>query len=135
MKTLRILIASLGVLTFGMAHAQQAAPPEGSPARSQATGDATSGVAAWYGRKFTGRKTASGKRFDPNAMTAAHRSLPFGTRVKVTNLKNQRSVLLTITDRGPTSQDRIIDVTQAAARKLGFLRAGLAEVSLEVVGR
>ena len=93
------------------------------------------GTAAWYGRKFAGRRTASGQRFNPAALTAAHPTLPFGTRVKVTNQANQRSVVVTINDRGPTSPGRVIDVSLAAARRLGFVRAGLTEVTLEVVGQ
>ena len=90
------------------------------------------GVAAWYGHKFAGRRTASGKRFNPNAMTAAHPTLPFGTRVNVTNTRNNRNVLVTINDRGPTSPKRMLDVSVAAAKKLGFVRAGLTEVKLEI---
>ena len=94
-----------------------------------------SGTAAWYGKKFNGRKTASGSRFNAAAMTAAHPSLPFGSRVKVTNTKNNRSVVVLINDRGPTTPGRILDVSHAAANKLGFTRQGTAEVRLEVVGR
>lgn len=145
MKTFRIAISSLGLLAATLANAQQAAAPAAEPAKPAAAaapaaspapaGDATSGTAAWYGRKFAGRKTASGQRFNPHAMTAAHPTLAFGTRVKVTNTKNKRSVVVTINDRGPTSPGRIIDVTQAAAKKLGFIRAGLTDVTLEVVGQ
>lgn len=143
MKRFRIAIASLGLLAATLANAQQSAPPAAEAAKPAATlaataaaaGDATSGTAAWYGRKFAGRRTASGQRFNPHAMTAAHPTLAFGTRVKVTNTKNNRSVVVTINDRGPSSPGRIIDVTQAAAKKLGFIRAGLTEVGLEIVGK
>jgi rare lipoprotein A len=94
-----------------------------------------SGTAAWYGRKFNGRRTASGQRFNAGAMTAAHPSLAFGTRVRVTNTSNKRSVVVVINDRGPTTPGRILDVSQAAAKKLGFTRAGTAQVTLEVVGQ
>ena len=99
-----------------------------------ATGDVTTGKAAWYGKKFNGRKTASGQRFNAAALTAASNTLPFGTLVKVTNLKNKKSVTVRINDRGPKQADRIIDVTRAAAARLGMLKSGLAEVELKVVG-
>ncbi|MFX5839410.1 septal ring lytic transglycosylase RlpA family protein, partial [Acinetobacter baumannii] len=79
---------------------------------------------------FHGRLTASGELHHRGEMTAAHRTLPFGTRVKVTNLKNKRSVVVTVNDRGPHKPGRIIDVSQAAARELGFLRPGLTGVRL-----
>lgn len=93
------------------------------------------GKIAWYGQKFAGRKTASGERFNPNAMTMAHKTLPFGTRVKVTNPKNNRSVTLRVNDRGPTKEGLLGDVSQAAAQRLGMLRAGVIEAKLEVIGK
>lgn len=99
-----------------------------------ATGDVTTGKAAWYGKKFNGRKTASGQRFNAGLLTAASNTLPFGTLVKVTNLKNKKSVTVRINDRGPKQPDRIIDVTRAAAARLGMLKSGIAEVELKVVG-
>ncbi len=114
--------------------ASPSAPAQAS-ANAAAASDAMSGTAAWYGRKFNGRKTASGQRFNAAAMTAAHPSLPFGTRVRVTNTANKRSVVVVINDRGPTTPGRMLDVSQAAAKKLGFTRAGTASVTLEVVGR
>jgi rare lipoprotein A len=141
MKKLRIALAALGLLAATVANAQQPAPAAAEPAKAAApapavaaAADASSGTAAWYGRKFAGRKTASGQRLNPHAMTAAHPSLPFGTRVKVTNTRNKRSVVLTINDRLSAGSGRILDVTQAAAKKLGFIRSGLTEVTLEVVG-
>ena len=91
------------------------------------------GMASWYGSEFLGRSTASGELFDPNRLTAAHPKLPFGTLVRVTNLKNLESTFLRITDRGPLSGGRMIDVSWAAAKDLGFLDAGLARVEIEVV--
>ena len=91
------------------------------------------GVAAYYSNRFNGRKTASGQRFNNGAMTAAHNTLPFGTRVKITNVKNNRSVVVRITDRGPTTPGRSFDLTRAAASKLGYVRAGLTEVKAEIV--
>lgn len=92
---------------------------------------AQSGVASIYA--YAGGRTASGERVSPGALTAAHRTLPFGTMVRVTNERNGRSVVVRINDRGPFVRGRVIDVTPAAAHALGF--SGLAEVSLDVVGR
>ena len=100
-----------------------------------AAGDVTTGKAAWYGKKFNGRKTASGQRFNSASLTAASNTLPFGTLVKITNLKNKKSVTVRINDRGPQQADRIIDVTRAAAARLGMLKSGLAEVEIKVVGQ
>lgn len=94
-----------------------------------------SGKASWYGPKFHGRPTASGEKFNQNAMTAAHRHLPFGTRVKVTNMNNGRSVVVRINDRGPFIGGRIIDLSAAAARTLGLIQSGVAPVSLQILGR
>ena len=91
------------------------------------------GVASYYGKKFHGRKTASGEQFDMNAMTAAHRTLPFGTKVRVTNLENGNRVVLRINDRGPVSEQRIIDVSYGAAKELGFVTQGLTRVRIEVL--
>ena len=92
------------------------------------------GRASWYGRPFHGRRTASGQIFNMNAFTAAHRTLPLGTRVRVTNLANGRSVVVIINDRGPFVKGRIIDVSRHAARRLGFQRKGTARVRVRVVG-
>jgi rare lipoprotein A len=92
------------------------------------------GVASWYGNEFHNRKTASGVRFDTHAMMAAHRTLPFGTKVRVTNLTNHKSCIVEITDRGPFSHGRIIDLSYAAAEELGMMEAGIANVQLELIG-
>ncbi|WP_448679366.1 septal ring lytic transglycosylase RlpA family protein [Pseudomonas nicosulfuronedens] len=89
------------------------------------------GTASYYGKAHHGKRTASGERFNQNALTAAHRTLPFGTRVKVTNLDNGRSVVVRINDRGPFGRGRIIDVSKAAAEQLNMLRSGTAPVRLE----
>ncbi len=91
------------------------------------------GTASLYGRQFHGHPTASGEPYDMNAMTAAHTSLPLGSRVRATNLANGRSVILTINDRGPFSHNRIIDVSRRAADRLGFRREGTAEVRVQVI--
>jgi rare lipoprotein A len=91
------------------------------------------GIASWYGPRFHGRKTASGEVFDQNKMTAAHRTLPFGTRVELTHVKNGRSVEVRINDRGPYRRGRIIDVSRAAAADLGMKNAGLARVQIRPI--
>jgi rare lipoprotein A len=106
--------------------AQPAAKPHGKIYR---------GVASWYGSVFNGRKTASGETFDMNAMTACHPTLPFGSMVRVVNLRNRKSVVVRITDRGDlgSNNGRIIDLSYAAAEKLHMTQAGLARVSIEVL--
>jgi peptidoglycan lytic transglycosylase len=91
------------------------------------------GVATWYGRKFHGKKTASGERYDMYAMTAAHTILPIPSYARVTNLANGRSVVVRINDRGPFHADRIIDLSYAAAYKLGYVSAGSAKVEVEAI--
>ena len=88
------------------------------------------GKASWYGPGFHGKRTASGERFDMNDLTAAHRTLPFGTRVRVRNPQNGREVVVRINDRGPHISDRIIDLSKAAAATLDLLQAGEAPVVL-----
>ena len=91
------------------------------------------GIASWYGGKFHGRLTANGEIFDTNKLTAAHRTLPFDTRVKVTNLNTGKSVVVRINDRGPFLHGRIIDLSQAAAMKIGMLESGTAPVTVEIL--
>ncbi len=91
------------------------------------------GVASWYGNEFHGRPTSSGEVFDTNDLTAAHRTLPFGTYVMVTNLENDRSVVVRINDRGPFVRGRIIDLSYAAARTLGLIGPGTARVRLDIL--
>ncbi|MCC5619501.1 septal ring lytic transglycosylase RlpA family protein [Nostoc sp. CHAB 5836] len=93
------------------------------------------GIASYYGYDFSGNRTASGQRFNPEGMTAAHRSLPFGTQVRVTNTRNGRSVVLRINDRGPFIRGRVIDVSTGAARILGMIGSGVAPVHIEVLGK
>lgn len=92
-----------------------------------------SGHASYYGKRFAGRKTASGERFDPQALTAAHRTLPFGSLVRVTNPRNGRSVIVRVNDRGPHSRDRAIDLSRAAAEEIDLVRHGVGEVEMELV--
>jgi len=90
------------------------------------------GIASYYASKFQGRKTASGQRYDKRKLTAAHNGLVLGSKVRVTNLKNKRSVVVTINDRG-AFKNRLIDLSYAAAKKLGFVKAGLARVKVTVL--
>jgi rare lipoprotein A len=91
------------------------------------------GIASYYADKFHGRKTSSGEIYDKMDFTAAHRELPFGTRVKVTNLSNNLSVVVRINDRGPQSTKRLIDLSRAAAEEIDMIRAGIIEVEIEIV--
>jgi rare lipoprotein A (peptidoglycan hydrolase) len=115
------------------------APSEGTPAATNwmaapsFPSSTQFGVASWYGPGFQGLPMASGPPFDMNAMTCAHRELPLGTMVKVTDLLNSRSVVLHVTDRGPYVGGRVLDVSRAAAQYLGFRASGLAPVRIEVV--
>jgi rare lipoprotein A len=91
------------------------------------------GVASWYGHPHHGRLTASGRRFNMYELSAAHRTLPFGTRLRVTNLRNGRSVAVTITDRGPFVRQRMLDLSYAAARELDMIAPGTAPVRIEIL--
>lgn len=93
------------------------------------------GKASWYGPGFHGRRTANGERFNTEAYTAAHRSLPFGTKVRVTNLSNGQAVVVRINDRGPYIGGRVIDLSKAAAQAIGMIRSGTAPVRIEILGR
>ncbi|GAB4129096.1 MAG: hypothetical protein OHK0045_10570 [Raineya sp.] len=95
---------------------------------------AQTGMASYYAGKFNGRKTANGEIYDSKKLTAAHRTLKFGSMVKVTNLKNNKSVVVRINDRGPFAHSRIIDLSQVAAQEIDMLKTGTAKVKLELVG-
>ena len=118
-----LILAALSTLLAGCA----------SPGRIDLQGYRAEGLASYYGARHHGRKTASGERFDQHALTAAHRSLPFGSRVQVTNLGNGKSVVVRINDRGPYARGRIIDLSQKAAEQLDMLRDGVARVRVEQV--
>ena len=110
-------------------HSMPSAPLHASPSGALVQ----HGKISYYGRRFEGRLTANGERFDPDAMTMAHRSLPLGTIVEVTNDANGRRVRLRVNDRGPVPRDRVADVTVAASQRLGFTRAGLTDATIDVV--
>jgi rare lipoprotein A len=113
--------------------AAQPAAPASAPAKREPPWEQV-GEATWYGAKLAGHRTADGERFDPRQMTAAHRTLPFGTWVEVTRVDNGMHVRVRITDRGPWGHpERIIDLSRAAADRLGMRRRGMTRVSLRVV--
>ena len=91
------------------------------------------GVASWYGEEFQGNETASGEIFDQEGLTAAHRKLPLGTRIRVTNLRNSRSAILRVNDRGPNVRGRLLDVSYAAAQRLGFEATGAVKVRIKIL--
>lgn len=129
LRSTAVLVLLLALSACGTSGHSVLKEPYDSPS------SASTGIASWYGPGFHGRQTASGARFDQNALTAAHRSLPFGTKVRVTNLSNGRSVVVTINDRGPFVGGRIIDLSKKAASKIGMVRQGTAKVRVEVIGR
>ena len=112
-----------------------AVPPPPTPPSTGDTeiGTQQRGRISMYGNEFAGRKTASGEPFDPAALTMAHRTMAFGTRVRVTNLENRRSVEVVVNDRGPFVRGRIADVSEAAARRLGMVADGVVEAELEIL--
>lgn len=104
-----------------------------STPNSSASGHSDTGQASYYGNEFHGRKTANGERFDQGKLTAAHRSLPFGTRVKVTNTQNGKTVVVRVNDRGPFVKGRIIDLSSSAFRSIASLNAGVVPVRIQVM--
>lgn len=138
MRRLRFLPLSLAILflSAGCAAGPGEIPvtgPTGEESAHHAHAWRQVGLASYYGSEFHGSATATGHAYDERELTAAHRSLPFGTRVRVTNIESGKSVIVTITDRGPFVHGRIIDVSWKAARELGFLRSGLAKVRVETL--
>jgi rare lipoprotein A len=133
-RAVAIVIVSLAACLSGCAGREPASAPRAGATRILQTRE---GLASFYGREFHGRITASGIKFDMNAMVAAHPSYPFGTRVRVTNLANGRSAVVRVVDRGPAPELQaaglIIDVSHRAAQVLGFVQRGRARVRLEVL--
>ncbi|MBA4166501.1 MAG: septal ring lytic transglycosylase RlpA family protein [Chitinophagaceae bacterium] len=131
----RLLFASLLLTQAGtVLHAQNAHHVRTSN-KKKAVPEIETGVASYYGSKFKGRLTASGQRYDPMKMTAAHNRLPMGTRIKVTNIHNRRSVIVVVNDRLHYRNKRLVDLSRAAALKLGYTGRGLTKVRVEVLGR
>ena len=136
---LRTFVAWLGLAMAGtlLAQTPAATPPANPPTATPPAvkpGDNMEGLAAVYSDKLQGHKTASGEVFSQTKFTAAHPSLAFGTNVKVTNTKNNKTVDVRINDRGPTQAGRVIDMSSAAASKIGIGKKAMAPVKLEVVG-
>jgi len=126
-----MVMAVLAVLTGCATAPDRGRPGSDAAALTKSPGaEIGRGRASWYGPGFHGKRTASGERFDMNDLTAAHRTLPFGTRVRVRNIQNGREVVVRINDRGPQIRDRIIDLSKAAAAALDLLHAGEAPVVL-----
>ena len=123
-----LLIYAILLCSLPSLYAQKSAPPAtGSVSRSAKTG-----IASYYGAKFHGKRMANGQKFDENGLTAASNTLSLGTWVRVSNLRNNKSVIVQITDRMHPKNKRLIDLSKAAAKKLGFLNRGLAKVKVEV---
>jgi len=115
------------------ASASQPTPPGTSNAGALARKPVQHGKVSWYGRRFAGRTTASGERFDPHALTMAHRSLPLGAVVDVTNDANGRHVRVRVNDRGPYCGNRVADLSRAASERLGFVDSGVTDATIRVV--
>jgi rare lipoprotein A len=129
----RSLFVSTAVCALLLTAAGAFAQAQPAPATASASDHRLSGLAAVYSDRLNGHKTASGKRYDKKALTAAHPTLPFGSKVKITNEKNGKSVVVTINDRGPTQPERVFDISQAAAKQIGIGPKSMAPVKAEVV--
>jgi rare lipoprotein A len=128
------LTGAILAILLGVAGARAASPGDQVAVKSAHHHWYQFGVASWYGRFFQGKTTASGEPYNEYAMTCAHRTLPLGSILRVTNLRNHRSVIVTVNDRGPVPKDRVIDLSKAAAEDLGFSERGLAPVKVELIG-
>lgn len=132
-------VASADYLVYQVSNVQHYDLDEQQQAAYQPSPEPTNrsqniGKASYYGIQYHGRPTSSGETYDMYAMTAAHPSLPFGTRIRVTNLQTGQSVIVRVNDRGPFKPGRIVDVSQAAAEQLGLLLNGTADVQIDIVG-
>jgi rare lipoprotein A (peptidoglycan hydrolase) len=125
----------IAALTFGCATTSRYAYPSSTETQTPLSSFRQTGMASYYAREFDGRQTASGERFNMKDLTAAHQTLPFNTRVRVTNLSNGLSVVVRINDRGPFKKNRIIDLSYAAAKKIGLIGPGTTEVEIVVVNQ
>lgn len=123
MKTRVLAVALLALLSYGCATSRPQQPETGT----------LRGVASWYGEEFAGRTTANGEIFDPSGLTAAHRTLPFGTVLDVRNVKTAQSVRVRVNDRGPYIGNRVIDLSYAAAREIGLVEPGIGDVEISIV--
>ncbi len=126
------LVLSVFVMS-GQAKSVKATSSERADEKASAPGPRMHGHVSFYGRAFSGRKTANGERFDPSALTMAHPSLPFGTFVRVTHLKNKRYVIVRVNDRGPFTKGRVGDLSFVAAQRIGIVHRGVGPVKLSVI--
>lgn len=126
-------IVALGWLVLVIAGCTHSAAPKRTAGGGGKRPGVQEGMASWYGGSSHGGPTASGERFDKTAMTAAHRTLPMNTRVRVTSKRNGRTVVVRINDRGPYGKGRIIDLSEAAAKRLDMIEAGVVPVRVEVI--
>jgi len=133
MKNRACLLALLLITSGAMMATAQPRPRGKVSARKQKKTTAQYGTASYYSNKFQGRPTASGEPYDKEKMTCAHNSLPIGTWVKVTNMRNKRTVVVRVTDRLHHSNQRVVDLSRIAASKLGYVKRGLARVKVEVL--
>lgn len=122
MKSLFTFILLIGIISC-----------TGASVYKSTTGITGSGTASWYGDKFHGKMTASGQKHNKHKLTAAHRTLPFGTKVRVTNKKSKKSVVVTVNDRGPFVKNRVMDLSKAAFKKIASLKEGVIEIGYEVI--
>ena len=123
-------LVGLGLVLLGCAETRRLGSPVTAPPSPTTR---IVGLASWYGRWHQGRSTASGEAYDMNQPTAAHRTIPFGTRLRVTNIDNGRSVVVRVNDRGPRVPERVLDLSLAAAKALGMVGAGVARVEIVVL--
>ena len=134
MRTQLMILGLCGLLLTPLPDVAYGGPTKTKQVKTKRVKTKQVGLASWYGKAHQGRKTASGERFSRQQLTAAHRSLPLGTKVKVTNLRTKRQVVVTINDRGPyTGGQRIIDLSEAAAKRIGLLEHGTERVEVVVV--
>ncbi|HEX4958040.1 MAG TPA: septal ring lytic transglycosylase RlpA family protein [Lacibacter sp.] len=132
MRLLQVLIAcSFIIIAVAPCFAQDTVAKQTSKPKTRVQ----YGIASFYSNKFNGRKTASGEIFSQQKLTAAHNTLPLGTYVRVTNLRNKKSVVVKINDRLNARNKRLIDLSRAAASRLGFIKSGLTRVKIEVLGK
>ena len=134
MRTIKTILIILCVTTLWDCSAKKTAKPNIETYHGYVfTKQKFSGRSSWYGPRFHGRKTASGERYNMYQLTAAHRSLPFGTLLQITNVTNDKKIIVKVNDRGPFISGRVLDLSYAAAQKLGFVNAGTAEIKARVL--
>jgi len=130
-RQVSLVLVILALASVGCATARRPSVPDS--VEGPEPGTRIEGLASWYGQRHQGLKTASGETFDKNKLTAAHRTLPFGTRLRVTNVENRKSVVVRVNDRGPHVAGRVLDLSYGAAQALGMTGAGVARVEAVVL--